>query len=208
MARIIGPKCRKCRSAGEKMFYKGTRCTTVRCTMERNPQRPGQHGAKRQRLTDYGIHLREKQKLKKIYGLTDRAFRNYFLEAQRMTGNTGENMLIMMETRLDNVVASCGWAASRPQGRQLICHRHVAVNGRIVNIPSYRVEAGDLITVYKRAKSQTLVKAYVAETKKDVLPNWVKLTPDPLQIQIVQLPKREDITVPINEQLVVEFATR
>ncbi|MFH1226886.1 MAG: 30S ribosomal protein S4 [Planctomycetota bacterium] len=208
MARTTGPKCRNCRDAGEKLFYKGARCTTARCTLERNPQRPGAHGAKRQRLTDYGIHLREKQKLKKIYGLSNRQFKNYFHTAQNMTGNTGENMLVLMETRLDNVVSACGWAGSRAQARQLIGHRHIAVNGHIVNIASYNVKAGDLITVYKRVKSQNLVKSYVAEVKKDVLPNWVKLAPEPLQIQVVQLPKREDITVPINEQLVVEFATR
>ena len=208
MAKLTGAKCRQCRAEGEKLFFKGKRCETVRCAFERNQQPPGQHGAKRKRLTDYGIHLREKQKLKRTYGLTDRQFRQYFYKAQQMPGNTGENLLIMLETRLDNILFNCGWAASRFQSRQLIAHRHIAVNNKIVNISSSLVKAGNVITPSAHQRSQSMLKVWRDELKKEVVPSWVKISAEPPQIQIVQLPKREDITVPINEQLVVEFATR
>ncbi|MBI4711927.1 MAG: 30S ribosomal protein S4 [Planctomycetes bacterium] len=208
MARLIGVKCRRCRTEGAKLFLKGQRCETMRCPIEKEIPRPGQHGAKRRRTTDYGSHLREKQKLKRLYGLTERQFKRYFYDAQRMPGNTGENLLILLERRLDNILFYGGWTGSRSQSRQFISHGHIDVNGKRVNIASYLADAGDVISVHQRKNSQKTITQWHAQTKRDTLPSWLKPQEEPLRLQIVQLPKREDITVPVNEQLIVEFATR
>lgn len=208
MAKITGAKCRICRREGIKLFLKGNRCDTAKCAMEKNPQVPGQHGAKRQRFTDYGKHLREKQKVKRLYGVAERQFKHYFTEASRQTGNTGENLLIILERRLDNTVFLGKMAPSRTAARQLIFHGHILVNGRRASIPSMSVNAGDIITPKTKEKSMKIVKSFMDTINKEQIPSWLKLSEEPLQLQVTQLPKRIDIVAPVNEQMVVEFCSR
>ncbi|MDI6732721.1 MAG: 30S ribosomal protein S4 [Planctomycetota bacterium] len=210
MAKISAPKCKICRREKEKLFLRGKRCETVRCAVERRAYPPGQHGTKRKRprLTDYGLHLREKQKLKRMYGVTERQFKRYFHKAQIQTGNTGENMLVLLETRLDNVLYHVGWATSRSQARQFISHGHIMINNKKVTIPSFNVKAGDIITPNKHETSQKLLTTWREFAKKDLIPSWLRRKDDIQQTDVIQLPKREDITIPVNEQLVVEFASR
>lgn len=208
MARLLGPKCRICRREGVKLFLKGSRCETVKCGVERTPSPPGQHGHKRTRYTDYGSHLREKQKLKRLYGISERQFKRYFREAMGQTGNTGDNLLIILERRLDNVVFYSGLAVSRAQARQIITHRHILVNDKKVNITSYPVKAGDIIKPAPDEQSANLIKKNLEAARKDQIPSWLKLETEPVKAQMVQLPARSDIVTQINEQLVVEFASR
>jgi len=210
MARIVESKCSVCRREKIKLFLRGTRCDTLRCAMERRPTLPGQHGAKkkRSRLTDYGLHLREKQKLKRMYGISERQFKKYFNIAQMQTGNTGENLLVQMETRLDNILYSSGWTTSRSQARQMICHGKIFVNGKKVNIPSYNVRINDIVTPKNTENTKKLLKIWQDAAKREQTPAWLKVKNDVPQIDIIQLPKRSDIAVPINELLIVEFASR
>lgn len=208
MARILEAKCKICRRAGVKLFLKGSRCETAKCIIERNPNPPGQHGGKRVRFTDYGTHHREKQNLKQLYGLSERQFKRYFAEALRQSGNTGENLITLLERRLDNIIYSGRWAASRAQARQLITHGHITLNNRRCNIPSAWMKASDIIKPVQRETSMGLIKKNLESAQKDQIPSWLKLSEEPLQLQVVQLPKRSDISVPINEQLVVEFSSR
>jgi small subunit ribosomal protein S4 len=210
MAKLKQAKCKICRREKVKLFLRGKRCETVHCAIERRPQTPGQHGTKkrRSRLTDYGLHLREKQKIKRIYGLGERQFKNYFLKAQQQTGNTGENLLVLLETRLDNVLYNAGWSTSRVQARQFITHGHILVNNKRVNIPSFNVKTSNVITPNKHESSKKLISNWYDIAKKEQTPNWLKIKEDIQQIEVIQLPKRIDITVPINEQLIVEFASR
>jgi small subunit ribosomal protein S4 len=210
MARITNSKCKLCRREKLKLYLRGTRCETVKCAVERRPQPPGQHGAKkkRSRLTDYGLHLREKQKLKRMYFISERQFKRYFNEAQRQTGNTGENLLVLLETRLDNIVYSAGWATSRSQSRQFITHGKIFVNNKKVNIPSYNVLVNDIISVKNNDKSKKLVKTWTEIARREQMPTWFKVKEEPQQIEVIQKPKRADIAVPVNELLIVEFASR
>jgi len=203
-------KCKLCRREKTKLFLRGKRCETVRCAIERSPYPAGQHGAKkkRSRLTDFGLHLREKQKLKRIYGIRERQFKRYFYEAQRMPGNTGENLLVLLETRLDNIVYNAGWATSRSQARQFVSHKHIVVNNKRVNVPGFNVRKGDVIVPDKHELSRRLIKNWLEIAKRDLIPTWLKKRDDIQQIEVLQLPKRNDITVPVDEQLVVEFASR
>ncbi|MEW6026242.1 MAG: 30S ribosomal protein S4 [Planctomycetota bacterium] len=210
MAKILESKCKLCRREKVKLFLKGKRCETVRCAVEKRPQPPGQHGTKKKRgrLTDYGLHLREKQKIKRMYGVSERQFKRYFQKAMNQTGNTGENLLVLLETRLDNVLYSAGWATSRNQARQFIYHGHILVNNKRVNVPSFNIKAGDVIAPNKHELSQKLVVTWKEIAKKEQIPTWLKRKDDVHHIEIIQLPKREDMAIPINEQLVVEFASR
>src|SRR6476620_2212521 len=168
MARYTGPVCRLCRRDGLKLFLKGTRCDTPKCAIERRESAPGMHQQRRGKLTDYGVHLREKQKVKHYYGVLERQFRNYFARASQSKGNTGNALLILLERRLDNIVHRLGFGLSRAQARQVIRHGHITVNGRRVDIPSYEVRLGDVIRVKNRAKSLDAVRASLAESHRDV----------------------------------------
>src|SRR5688572_10612919 len=175
MARINGAKCRICRRLGTKLFLKGTRCDSPKCPIEKDNKPPGVHGAKRIRLTEYGIHLREVQRAKKMYGVMQRQFRRYYDEAMRQPGNTGDVLIQMLERRLDNVVYRLRMGASRAQARQIILHGHIRVNGKKVSIPSYLVDAGDLIEPSKKEKSQKIVKESLLGKKDQLIPSWLKL---------------------------------
>lgn len=208
MARITGPKCRVCRRLRMKLFLKGARCESPKCAIERRDKAPGQHGDKRTRLTDFGTHLRETQRAKKQYGLLERQFKRYFAEAVRRPGNTGEHFLILLERRLDNVLFRLGFAASRNQARQMIAHGHVHLNGRRARVPSTWVEAGDVITPTPRDRSRKLFADALEGRKGSELPSWLDRKASPPEGRVVQLPSRSDITVPFDEQLIVEFAAR
>lgn len=210
MARLTGPKCKLCRREGTKLFLRGSRCDSSKCTFAHHADLPGQrHKGRRKRRSDYGLHLREKQKLKRMYDILERQFKRYFQEARRQAGNTGENLLVLLERRLDNVVYQAGLASSRNQSRQFIAHGHITVNEQNVNIPSYWVKIGDRIKAASNETSQTLIKNILGgSSKKEQVPSWLKLLEEQAEVRVVQFPKREDITIPINEQLVVEFSSR
>ena len=208
MARNLD-KCRHCRREGEKLFLKGEKCFTDKCPVERRGYAPGQHGQRSgARLSDYGKQLREKQKVRHIYGLLERQFRKTYAEAARSKGVTGERLLQQLETRLDNVTYRLGFALSRRQARQLVRHGHIEVNGRKVNIPSYEVKAGDEIAVRERSrKAPTIVQA-LEFTSHQPAPNWLDVNREALRGRVTTIPKREDINLPINEQLIVELYSK
>lgn len=191
-----------------KLFLKGQRCFSDKCSLSRRDYPPGVHAQKRTKVTDYGVHLREKQKLKRIYGVLERQFRLYFQEAERQRGNTGENLLVLLERRLDNVVLSCGFALSRNHARQLISHGHFTVNGRRVDISSYSVRPGDVIKPSTREKTRKMAAEAIEVNKSQPVPSWLEVNRDELAGRITSLPKREDIPHPIQEQLVVEICSK
>ena len=206
MARTIEPDCRQCRREGRKLFLKGERCTTKKCAMERRPVIPGQHGASRKRVTEYGLQLREKQKVKRMYGILENQFREYYEKANKMQGVTGETMLTLIERRLDNVVYRMGIGASRKQCRQMVNHGLITVNGKRVDIPSYQVKAGDIIAV--KENKQDNVNFKELKGAKIVMPKWLEFDTNTLTGKILSLPSREDIDSDIKEQLIVEFYSR
>lgn len=208
MARTIEPDCRQCRREGCKLFLKGERCTTKKCAMERRPVIPGQHGNSRRRVTfsEYGSQLREKQKVKRMYGVLEKQFREYYEEAERMKGVTGENMLSLIERRLDNVVYRMGIGASRSQCRQIVNHGHITVNGKRVNIPSYLVKVGDVIAIKENKQELDGFKAL--KGLKIVMPKWLEFDTNTLTGKILALPKREDVDADIKEQLIIELYSR
>jgi small subunit ribosomal protein S4 len=208
MARINGAKCRICRRLGTKLFLKGTRCDTPKCPIEKDNKPPGVHGAKRIRLTEYGIHLREVQRAKKMYGVMQRQFRRYYDEAMRQPGNTGDVLIQMLERRLDNVVYRLRMGASRAQARQIILHGHIRVNGKKVSIPSYLVDAGDVIEGSKKEKSQKIIKESLLGKKDQQIPSWLKLAEEQATGTVVTRPTAQEIQVPLETQLVVEFMSR
>lgn len=209
MARYTGPVCRLCRREGEKLFLKGEKCYTEKCPIDRRAYPPGQHGqGRRQRPTEYGIHLREKQKLRRIYGVLERQFERYYEEAARRRGVTGENLLVLLESRLDNIVYRLGFAPSRPAARQLVMHGHFTVNGHKVDIPSYQVKAGDVIAVRERSRNLPLIKESVEAAKSRGLPAWLDLDAEALSGTVKQLPTREEIDVQVQEHLIVEHYSR
>ncbi|HLY07691.1 MAG TPA: 30S ribosomal protein S4 [Planctomycetota bacterium] len=208
MARIVGAKCRICRRLGTKLFLKGTRCDTPKCPIEKENKPPGVHGAKRIRLTEFGIHLREVQRAKKMYGVMQRQFRRYYDEAIAKPGNTGDYLVQILERRLDNVVYRLRMGASRSQARQLILHGHIRVNGKKVSIPSYQVDAGDVIEAAKREKSQKLVKESLLNKKDQEIPSWLKLAEEQATGTVVTLPTAQELQVPVESQLIVEFMSR
>ena len=208
MARTIQPDCRQCRREGCKLFLKGERCTTKKCAMERRPVIPGQHGNSRRivAFSEYGTQLREKQKVKRMYGILENQMREYYEAAERMKGVTGENMLSLIERRLDNVVYRLGIGASRKQCRQIVNHGHITVNGKRVDIASYRVKVGDVIAIKENKQDIDAFKA-LRETKI-VTPKWLEFNPATLSGKILALPKREDIDSDIKEQLIIEMYSR
>ncbi|MCC7540963.1 MAG: 30S ribosomal protein S4 [Deltaproteobacteria bacterium] len=208
MARYIGPVCRICRRDNLKLFLKGDRCYSDKCAFDRRPYPPGQHGQGRVKVTEYGVRLREKQKVRRMYGVLERQFRRYFAEADRRKGVTGENLLALLERRLDNVVYRLGFAATRSEARQTVKHNHVLVNGKRVNIPSYVVRVGDKISI--REKSQAMARiasAMEARDRRGPL-TWLDLDKGAFTGVVKQEPVREEITLPIQEQLIVEFYSR
>lgn len=207
MAKDLEARCRKCRREGEKLFLKGTRCYTHRCAFDRRDYAPGQHGAKRTKMSNYGLQLREKQKAKRVYGILERQFRIYFNQAAQRKGVTGALLLQFLERRLDNVVYRLGFASSRRQGRQFVNHGLVTVNDKKVNIASYLVKPNDEVAMKIETAGKKLVKENLAAQSGNV-PVWVSVDPDHLKGKIMRLPERGDIPSPINEQLIVELYSR
>ena len=206
MAKMIGADCKQCRREGCKLFLKGERCTTKICAMERRPVIPGQHGAGRKRVTEYGTQLREKQKVKRAYGILEKQFRRYYEEAVRMKGVTGENMLSLIERRLDNVVYRMGIGSSRSECRQIVNHGQITVNGKCVNIPSYLVKVGDVIAVKENKRELEMFKQL--KGMKIVMPKWLEFSSDTLEGKVLALPTRDDIDLNIKEHLIIELYSR
>ncbi|MBF4509581.1 MAG: 30S ribosomal protein S4 [Aeromicrobium sp.] len=208
MARYTGADCRQCRREGEKLFLKGDRCYTDKCGIEKRPYPPGQAGKKRPRDSEYRVQLREKQKAKRIYGVLEKQFRTYYQIATRQPGITGENLLRLLESRLDNVVYRLGLAASRDEARQLVRHGHFTVDGRRVDIPSFRVRPGALVAVAEKSRDLTTIKAALISSSKIEVPGWLEIDVEKLQGKVLSLPAREQIDAPLREQLIVEFYSK
>lgn len=206
MARYTGPKCKLARREGTDLFLKSARRSLdSKCKME---SAPGQHGAKKPRLSGYGLQLREKQKIRRIYGVLERQFRRYFVEADRKKGSTGELLLQLLESRLDNVVYRMGFASTRAEARQLVAHKALMVNGQVVNIPSFRVKAGDVVTIREKAKKQVRIQEALALAAQIGLPSWVAVDTSKLEGTFKNVPERAELYGDINEQLVVEFYSK
>ena len=208
MARQHEPVCRLCRREGMKLFLKGERCFKEKCAVERRSYAPGQHGKRRNKLQPYGMQLREKQKVRRVYGVLEAQFRRYFAEASRLKGVTGENLLRLLELRLDNVVYSLGFASSRSQARQLVRHGHVQVNGRTTNVPSFQVKPAMEITLKEGMRANTLVNEALDTAQGRGVPPWLELDAEGFKGKVLALPSREDIRLPIQEQLIVELYSR
>ena len=208
MARYTGPVCKLCRREGEKLFLKGERCYTKKCAFERRSYPPGSHGRRaqfRRRVSDYGLQLREKQKARRIYGVLERQFRRYFRMAERQTGMTGPNLLTILERRLDNVVYRLGFADSRNQARQLVLHGHFDLNGEKASIPSMLVKEGDVISVRENSRKRTYFQGMAEKLEQASVVDWLSVNPAGLSGRVVALPSREQIDVPLTEQLIVEY---
>ena len=208
MARYTEAVCRLCRREGAKLFLKGTRCYTKKCSFERRPTPPGQHGVRRRKMGEYGIQLREKQKVRRVYGVLERQFRNYYNEAESHTGVTGEALLQLLETRLDNVVFRLGFASSRAQARQLVCHGHFAVNGTPTDIPSFVMRPGDRVEVRESHRSREPFKVVKETLKGHQAPDWLSLDAAKLAGSVSTLPRRDQMPLDLSEQLVVEYYSR
>ena len=208
MARYTDPVCRLCRREGAKLFLKGSRCYTKKCAFERRPSPPGQHGVRRRKVGDYGLQLREKQKVRRIYRVLERQFRNYFEAAESNPGVTGENLLRLLELRLDNVVFRLGIASSRDQARQFVGHGHFAVNGRPTNIPSFQVKPGDTIAVREARRDREPFKLAKETLRSVSVPEWLSIDPTTLTGTIAAVPRRDQMPLELNEQLVVEYYSR
>ena len=208
MARYLGPSCRLCRREGLQLYLKGDRCYTDKCAIERRHYPPGQHGQRRAKLSDYGLQLREKQKVKRIYGVMEKQFRGYFEKAERQKGVTGTNLLIFLERRLDNIVYRLGFANSRAQARQLVRHNHVLINGRKVNLPSYLVKMGDTVQVTEKGRSLPLIQDALEAVARRGCPPWLEFNKEEAQGLVIMFPSREDITMPVQEHLIVELYSK
>jgi small subunit ribosomal protein S4 len=208
MARYTDANCKLCRREGEKLFLKGSRCLSEKCAIDRRAYAPGQHGQNiRRKVSEYGLQLREKQKVRRVYGILERQFRNYFEKAERKKGITGETLLQLLECRLDNIVYRLGFAPSRKAARQLVRHRHLTVNGRIVDIPSFNVRVGDIVRIKDRSKSLDIVHMALKESRGEEIP-WLRLNKAGLEGELLELPKREEIPTPAQEQLIVELYSK
>lgn len=206
MARYLGPKLKLSRREGTDLFLKsGVRAIDTKCKLE---SAPGQHGARRGRLSDYGLQLREKQKVRRIYGVLEKQFRNYYKEAARIKGNTGENLLQLLEQRLDNVVYRMGFASTRAEARQLVSHKAVVVNGQVVNIPSFKVRPEDVVSVREKAKKQARIAAALELAEQREKPVWLEVDSTKMEGQFKRLPERADLSAEINEQLIVELYSK
>ena len=206
MARYLGPKLKLSRREGTDLFLKsGVRAIDSKCKID---TAPGQHGARKPRLSDYGVQLREKQKVRRIYGILEKQFRKYYREAARQKGNTGENLLQLLEGRLDNVVYRMGFASTRAEARQLVSHKAIVINGKVVNIPSYNVSPEDVVTVREKAKKQARIKAAVDVAAQREKPTWIEINADKMEGVYKRLPERSDLSADINEQLIVELYSK
>ncbi len=208
MARYTDSVCRLCRREGLKLFLKGERCYTDKCAIERRNYPPGEHGQARSKFSEYAIQLREKQKVKRMYGLLEDQFRLYFQKAERQKGITGENLLLLLERRLDNMVYRMGFATSRAEARQLIRHGHFTVDSRKVNIPSYLVKAGQSVTVKERSRKVTRIVEALEQAERRGVPEWLEVSKDNFTAHVKVLPARAEITMPINEKLIVELYSK
>ncbi len=209
MARYTGPVCKLCRREGEKLFLKGNRCVTVKCSFEKKSFAPGQHGAsQRTKLSEYGIQLREKQKVRKMYGILEKQFRNYFTKAERLKGVTGKNLLILLESRLDNTLFRLGFAQSRNQARQLVLHRHFRVNGRLVDIPSFLLKPGDVVTVKESSRKLIVLHESMQRIRDEDMYPWLSLDKAKMEGSFKDIPNREDIPVQVQENLIVELYSK
>jgi len=208
MARCIGSVCRLCRRENQKLFLKGDRCYTDKCSFERRGYPPGQHGQGRIKFSEYGLQLREKQKIKRIYGLLEKQFHNLFEKADRMKGVTGSNLLSMLERRLDNVAYRSGFSNSRAEARHLIRHGHFLVNGRRVNIPSFLLSKGDLVEVKEKSRSIARIGGALEAVKRREIPQWIELDSAGMKSRVRDLPARDDVTAPMEERLVVELYSK
>lgn len=208
MARYTEALCRLCRRENDKLFLKGDRCYTDKCGIERRKYAPGLHGQRRKKLSDYGIQLREKQKVKQVYSVLERQFKKYFYMADKMKGVTGSNLLQLLECRLDNVVYRLGFASNRRQARQLVAHGHFTVNGRRVTIPSYLVSVGDSISPVESSNKLLVIQDSVTKAEHRGFPSWVEMDVDKLKGKILHLPSREEIALPVQEQLIVELYSK
>ena len=208
MARYTGAVCKLCRREGKKLFLKGERCYSGKCAIERRAYAPGQHGQSRKKATEYGLQLRAKQQAKRYYGIQEGQFYKYFLMAERKQGVTGENLLRICESRLDNVVYLLGWANSRAEARQLVTHGHYKVNGKKVNVPSYLLKAGDEIAIKDKSKESTKIQATVEANASRPVPQWLDLNAETLTGKVLALPTREQIMVPVEEHLIVELYSK
>lgn len=206
MARYTDPSCRLCRREGQKLFLKGERCYSTKCAMEKRSYAPGQHGQSRKKISEYGIQFREKQKAKRFYGLQETQFRNLYEKAVKKKGITGENLLVFLETRLDNVVFRLGFASSRKEARQLVTHGHFTVNGKKVNIPSYILSAGDLIKIKEKSASSPKFKEIKEMTI--TVPSWLSVDVEKLEGKVLNMPSRDEIDTPIAEHLIVELYSK
>ena len=206
MARYTGATCRLCRREGMKLFLKGDRCYTDKCAFVRRAVAPGQHGASKKKLSDYGVQLREKQKARRIYGVLESQFRSYYEKADNMSGITGENLLMLLETRLDNVIYRLGYGASRSEARQLVNHGHFLVNGKKVDIASYKVSVNDVISVSEKSRGSEKFKSFIENPK--TLPKWLEINHEDYSGKVVAAPTREDIDIPVNETLIVELYSK
>lgn len=209
MARYTGAVCRICRREGQKLFLKGERCYTGKCAISRRSYAPGQHGQGRKKVSEYGLQLRAKQKTRRYYGVLEKQFRHYYDLATRVKeGKTGENLLAILETRLDNVVYRLGWASSRAEARQLVVHGHFMVNGRRVDIPSYLVSVGDVVSISEKSRSSEKFKSHVEANGSRPVPQWLETKAESYEAKIVALPKREDIDLEVEETLIVELYSK
>ncbi len=208
MARYSGPVCRLCRREGMKLFLKGERCYSAKCAIDRRAYPPGQHGQRRTKMTEYGIQLREKQKVRRIYGVLEKQFRRVFDQASRQRGLTGENLLILLERRLDNIAMKMGFAPSRGAARQFVLHGHVTINGRRASIPSMLVKPGDVVEVAASSRENVFVKEAIKAQEKRGFPSWIEVNVEKFSGTVKHLPAKEDVNLPVKEQLIVELYSK
>ncbi|MGH7842303.1 MAG: 30S ribosomal protein S4 [Candidatus Binataceae bacterium] len=208
MARNLGPVCRMCRREGLKLFLKGERCYSDKCAIERRNYPPGAHGQARTRFSEFAIRLREKQKVRRIYGLLEKQFAGYFANAERMPGITGENLLVLLERRLDNVVYRLGFASSLAQARQLVRHGHIAINGRAITIPSHLVNVNEVVSIAEKSRQKKVVVEAIELAQRRGVPPWMTLEREQFRGSLKALPARADLTMPISEKLIVEHYSR
>jgi len=208
LARYLGASCRLCRREGMQLYLKGDRCYTDKCAIERRHYPPGQHGQRRSKLSDYGTQLREKQKVKRIYGVLEKQFRGYFEKAERQRGVTGTNLLVLLERRLDNIVYRLGFANSRSQARQLVRHNLIMVNGAKVNLPSFLVRAGDMVQATEKGRKLPMVLDAMEAVARRGTPAWLEFNKDEAKGRVIMFPEREDITMPIQEHFIVELYSK
>ena len=208
MARYTGPNCKMCRREGCKLYLKGERCTNGKCAFDHRSTAPGQHGAARKKVGEYGKQLRDKQKARRYYGVLEGQFKHYYELAEKMDGIVGANLLVLLESRLDNVVYRMGMGESRKESRQLVLHEHIELNGKKANVPSIIVKAGDVITVRENFRDSEKCKALAESMKDKTAPKWLEVNKDGLSAKVVALPEREDIDFPIEEQLIVELYSK